>query len=172
MSNICSSKSHFVQPNVVCPAPAVPAVPTFWTPAIERLVQIMKRIFNSLREDKNSSIYAQKQTLQELYGKTMLIESIMNSRPILSVSKRHEVLMLTPKELMSPFLTSDQVETWVKQAILGDNGPPDISPVLKKTQLSKDSQLQETLLLFLQAQGIRYRPREGKGYSSSPPSTW
>jgi hypothetical protein len=26
------SKSHFVQPNVVCPAPAVPAVPTFWTP--------------------------------------------------------------------------------------------------------------------------------------------
>ena len=37
----------------------------------------------------------------------------------------------------------------------------DISPVLKKTQLSKDSQLQETLLLFLQAQGIRYRPREG-----------
>ena len=31
-SNICSSKSHFVQPNVLCPAPAVPAVPTFWTP--------------------------------------------------------------------------------------------------------------------------------------------
>jgi hypothetical protein len=27
------SKSHFVQPNVVCPAPVVPAVPTFWTPA-------------------------------------------------------------------------------------------------------------------------------------------
>jgi hypothetical protein len=26
------SKSHFVQLNVVCPAPAVPAVPTFWTP--------------------------------------------------------------------------------------------------------------------------------------------
>ena len=30
MSNIFSSKSHFVQPNVVCPAPAVP---TFCTPA-------------------------------------------------------------------------------------------------------------------------------------------
>ena len=28
-------KSHFVQPNVVCPAPAVPAVPTFCTPAQE-----------------------------------------------------------------------------------------------------------------------------------------
>ena len=27
------SKSHFVQPNVVCLAPAVPAVPTFWSPA-------------------------------------------------------------------------------------------------------------------------------------------
>jgi hypothetical protein len=27
-------KSHFVQPNVVCPAQAVPAVPTFWTPAV------------------------------------------------------------------------------------------------------------------------------------------
>jgi hypothetical protein len=34
MSNICSSKSYFVQPNVVCPAPAVPAVPTFCTPAM------------------------------------------------------------------------------------------------------------------------------------------
>ena len=32
MSNIFSSKSHFVQPNVVCLAPAVPAVPTFCTP--------------------------------------------------------------------------------------------------------------------------------------------
>ena len=32
MSNICSSISHFVQPNMVCPALAVPAVPTFWTP--------------------------------------------------------------------------------------------------------------------------------------------
>ena len=31
MSNILSSKSHFVQPNLVCPLPAVPAVPTFWT---------------------------------------------------------------------------------------------------------------------------------------------
>jgi hypothetical protein len=30
---ISSSKSHFVQPNAVCPAPAVPAVQTFWNPA-------------------------------------------------------------------------------------------------------------------------------------------
>ena len=29
---ISSSKVHFVQPNVVCPVPAVPAVPTFKTP--------------------------------------------------------------------------------------------------------------------------------------------
>ena len=72
---------------------------------IERLVQILKQIFNSLREDTHSSIYAQKQTLQELYGKLMLIESIMNSRPILSVSKSQEVMMLTPKQMMSPFLT-------------------------------------------------------------------
>ena len=35
-------KSHFVQPNVVCPAPAVPAVPTFCTPGcIKRHVLIM-----------------------------------------------------------------------------------------------------------------------------------
>ena len=74
---------------------------------MERLVQI----FNSLREDTHSSIYAKKQTLQELYGKLMLIESIMNSRPILSVSKSQEVMMLTPKQMMSPFLTSQQVET-------------------------------------------------------------
>jgi hypothetical protein len=37
MSNIFSSKSHFVQPNVGCPVPAlpaVPAVPTFCTPVL------------------------------------------------------------------------------------------------------------------------------------------
>ena len=28
-----SSESHFVQPNVICPAPAVQAVPTFCRPA-------------------------------------------------------------------------------------------------------------------------------------------
>ena len=30
---IFSSKSHFVQPNVVSPVLMLPAVPTFWTPA-------------------------------------------------------------------------------------------------------------------------------------------
>jgi hypothetical protein len=35
-SVIFSSKSHFVQPNVVCPAPAVPVVPTFCTPGCHR----------------------------------------------------------------------------------------------------------------------------------------
>ena len=29
---IFSTKFHFVQPNVICPVPEVPAVPTFWTP--------------------------------------------------------------------------------------------------------------------------------------------
>jgi hypothetical protein len=43
MSNIFSSKSHFVQPNVVCPAPAVPAVPTFCTPACHRCLQLQPR---------------------------------------------------------------------------------------------------------------------------------
>ena len=37
MSNIFSSKSHFVQPNVVCLAPAVAAVPTFWSPVADTL---------------------------------------------------------------------------------------------------------------------------------------
>jgi hypothetical protein len=33
MTNIFSSKSYFVQPDEVCLAPAVQAVPTFCTPA-------------------------------------------------------------------------------------------------------------------------------------------
>jgi hypothetical protein len=56
---------------------------------------------------------------------------VMNCRPILTISKSHEALMLTPKELMSPFLTADQVETWVTQAVLGITGPPDLSDILK-----------------------------------------
>ena len=67
--------------------------------------------------------------------------------------------------MMSPYLTSQQVETWVTQNILGLTGAPDILPVLKKNQQSKNSQLHESLLLFLQAQGIRYRSREGDGNS-------
>ena len=39
MSNIFPSTSHFVQPNVVCPAPAVPAVPTFWSPGHRHLIR-------------------------------------------------------------------------------------------------------------------------------------
>ena len=44
MSNIFSSKSHFVQPNVVCPAPAVPAVPTFWSPGHDPLLEKAKNV--------------------------------------------------------------------------------------------------------------------------------
>ena len=88
----------------------------------------MKKIFNSLREDNHLSVYMQKQTLQELYGTTILIESIMNSRPILSISKSHEALMLTPKELMFPYLTADQVKHWVTQAMLGITGLLTSSP--------------------------------------------
>ena len=116
-----------------------------------------------MREDTQASIYQQKNTLQELYGKLIMIESVMNSRPILSISKSQEVMMLTPKQMMSPFLTSIQVETWVTQNILGLTGAPELLPVLKKNQQAKNSQLQESLLLFLQAQGIRYRAREGDG---------
>ena len=130
----------------------------------------MKKVFNSLREDKHSSMYQQAQSLQELYGKCLLVESAINSRPILSISKSHETLMLTPKELLSPFLSSSQVELWVTQAVLGLTGPPDISPHLKLRQQSNYSQLQETLLSYLQSQGIRYRSREGKGYKPPPPS--
>ena len=98
---------------------------------------MMKKVFNSLREDKHSSMYQQAQSLQELYGKCLLVESAINSRPILSISKSHETLMLTPKELLSPFLSSSQVELWVTQAMFGLTGPPDISPDLKARQQCK-----------------------------------
>ena len=38
MSNIFSSKFHFVQPKMFCPVPAVPAVPTFCSPDCKHII--------------------------------------------------------------------------------------------------------------------------------------
>ena len=34
------SKSYFVQPNVVCPVPVLPAVPTLWSPKTQLRIEI------------------------------------------------------------------------------------------------------------------------------------
>jgi hypothetical protein len=74
MSNTFSSKSHFVQPNVVCPAPAVPAVPavpTFWTPALRGSTSDL--IFLVPMIIKDIKIIGSKQYFEDFKGPNMVI---------------------------------------------------------------------------------------------------
>ena len=61
----------------------------------------------------------------------------------------------SPSNLLTP-------ENW-KDLILGPPKLNDPLPVLKKNQQMKNSQLQQSLLLVLQAEGIRHRSKEGDG---------
>ena len=77
----------------------------------ERQISQAKTILNYLREDPNSSVFVQNNTLEELIGKLYSIEAIMNARPILLSNKDSDVQLLCPKMLLSPYLTSEQLQS-------------------------------------------------------------
>ena len=54
-------------------ATGTPVFVTFW-----RMTQEAKKVLSSLREDKDSSMYRQPQSLLELLGKLILVENVLN----------------------------------------------------------------------------------------------
>ena len=71
----------------------------------EIVIAEAKKILNSLREDSNSSMYRQPQSLLELQGKLILAENMMSLRPILCTTKDQEHQLLTPRQLTHPFIS-------------------------------------------------------------------
>ena len=81
--------------------------------SVERQISQCKKILSSLKEDPQKSIYAQPNTLEELIGKLLSVEAAMNSRPILISNKDSSAKIITPKMILSPYLTPTQLQNWV-----------------------------------------------------------
>jgi hypothetical protein len=124
---------------------------------VERQIATAKKILGSLKEDPNASIYRQPQTVEELMGKMYSVEAVLNSRPILLIDRHSNSRVITPKQLLSPYLSPPQLRAWATDVLR-----PVFSPAETASWLSKNSQLvlsglQEALLAFLQSDGIKFR---------------
>ena len=128
---------------------------------VERQVGQCKKILTSLKEDPTKSIYQQANTLEELMGKLFSVESIMNSRPILISHKDSGVQVLCPKMILSPYLTSSQLQSWVMDVLEPLTAVNTLASLVQKNHQAVLSALQVHLLDYLQTQGIRYQVRQG-----------
>ena len=120
-----------------------------------------KKILSSLKEDPLKSIYAQPNTLEELLGKLLSVESVMNSRPILISHKDSGVQVITPKMILSPYLTPAQLQSWVLDTLEPLTALNTLASLVQKNHQAVLSALQVHLLDYLQVQGIKYQTREG-----------
>ena len=135
---------------------------------VEMQIDTAKKILGSLKEDPNQSIYRQNQTVEELMGKMFSVEAVLNSRPILIIDRHSNSRVITPKQLLSPYLSPPQLRAWATDVL-----SPVFSPAETASWLSKNSQLvlsglQEALLAFLQSDGIKFRTVMG---NESKPDT-
>ena len=70
-----------------------------------------------MRENVNTSVYHQSQTIEELQGKLYSVEAVLNSRPILISDKDSGTRVLTPKQLLSPFLSANELSQWAMDVL-------------------------------------------------------
>ena len=128
---------------------------------VERQVGQCKKILSSLKEDPMKSIYQQPNTLEELMGKLLSVESIMNARPILISHKDSGVQVMCPKMILSPYLTSTQLQSWVLDILEPLTALNTLASLVQKNHQAVLSALQVHLLDYLQTQGIKYQIRQG-----------
>ena len=93
----------------------------------------------------------------ELYS----IEAVMNSRPILLTNKDSDTMLISPKMLLSPYLTPAQLQSWVIDVLTPLTNPSSVASLIAKNHQQVANALQEALLLYLQGEGLRYKLREG-----------
>jgi hypothetical protein len=133
-----------------------------------------KKILNSLREDVNASMYRQPQTLLELLGKLSLVESVLSLRPILGHTKDQQQVVLTPRQLTHPFLSSEQLNANAIDILRGVFNPDETVSQLGRAGHDKKQELQSALIDYLQEAGVRYSKetagnKQKKAYSSVSP---
>ena len=85
----------------------------------------------------------------------------MNSRPILLTNKDSDTKLISPKRLLSPYLTPAQLQSWVIDVLTPLTNPSSVASLIAKNHQQVANALQEALLLYLQGEGLRYKLREG-----------
>ena len=129
--------------------------------SVERQIGQCKKILTSLKEDPLKSIYAQPNTLEELMGKLLSVEAAMNARPILISNKDSSVQIISPKMILSPYLTPTQLQSWVLDTLQPLTALSTLANLVTKNHQAVLSALQVAILDYLQCQGIKYQIREG-----------
>ena len=124
---------------------------------VERQIGTAKKILGSLKEDPNQSIYRQPQTVEELVGKMYSVEAILNSRPILLIDRHSTSRVITPKQLLSPYLSPHQLRAWATDVLQPVFTPAETASWLSTNSKLVHSGLQEALLAFLQTDRIKFR---------------
>ena len=94
-------------------------------------------------------------------GKLLSVESVMNARPILISHKDSGVQVITPKMILSPYLTPAQLQSWVLDTLEPLTALNTLASLVQKNHQAVLSALQVHLLDYLQVQGIKYQTREG-----------
>lgn len=128
----------------------------------ERSISGYKSILMSLRGDSNKSIHHQPQTIVELNGKLLLVESIMSFRTILSSSKDNLEPVLTPRKITHPWVTPHEMNQYAQDIFRDVFHPSDIISQLGKARSSGREHLQNTIIRHLQSSAVRYqKPKVG-----------
>ena len=123
---------------------------------IERTIRDLKKIFSSLKEVPDKSIYAQPQSLIELISKVEFIESTINNRPILTSSNGTDASIITPNLLLHPQASQADLQATV-QAVLTDifqHG--DSLSLIGRDMKQTQNTLRLSLLDYLQNSAIRF----------------
>ena len=123
---------------------------------VERSIQECKKIFASMKEDTSKSLYNQPQSVEELIGKLYAIEAAVNSRPYLVSTNDSSTTVLTPKQLLSPWMSGEEVSSWVEQVLCDTFNPNTTISLLGRTSGNCKEVLQEAIHDYLMSAGLRF----------------
>ena len=119
--------------------------------------QTVKKILQTLRDDMNSSIYRQRDTLTSLQSKLLLVENIVSFKPILVTTNEATIKLTNSKQLSTPLLTPAQMKDFIMQTLQPlDEFDPLAIINLNTNAAAQRSAFKEELLTNLQGVAISY----------------
>ena len=119
--------------------------------------QTVKRILKTLRDNMNSSIYQQRDTLTSLQSKLLLVENIVSLKSILVITNDATINLTNSKQLSTPLLTPAQMKDFIMQTVQPlDEFDPLAIINLNTNAAAQRSAFKEELLNYLQSVSISY----------------
>ena len=85
------------------------------------------------------------------------VEAVLNSRPIRIIDRDSNSRIITPKQLLSPYLSPAQLRSWATDVLTPVFCLAETASWLSKSSQLVLSGLQEALIAFLQSDGIKFR---------------